>query len=165
MKYKKIALRFIAAFMALAFTATTAFADVNMGSELGDGFKDGTSDNVWGIDLDDGTPMHTNDYGLRTEGLRVTVYDAKTNQKVSNTIDITACDYIADATFRYFSDNGELIPKTTWLKRTYIGSTYNAADSTSISKFDNFVRSKLQVSVASHRYLYLPQCRRTPQTV
>ncbi len=156
MKYKNIALRFIAALMAFIFTATTAFADVNMGSELGDGFKDGTSDNVWGVDLNDGTPMHVNGYNdFRTEGLRVTVYNADTNQKVSNTIDITGCDFLNDVTFRYFSDNGELIPKTTWLKRTYIGGTYNAADSTSKTKYNSFIATKYKT--VGYRSEYIPE--------
>ncbi len=156
MKYKKIALQFIAALMAFVFTTTNAFADVNMGSELGDGFKDGTSDNVWGVDLDDGTPMHVNGYNdFRTEGLRVTVYNADTNQKVSNTIDITGCDFLNDVTFRYFSDNGELIPKTTWLKSSYIGSTYNAADSTSKTKYNSFIATKYKTM--GYRSEYIPE--------
>ncbi len=156
MKHKKLALRLIAAFMAFVFTTTNAFADVNMGSELGDGFKDGTSDNVWGVDLNDGTPMHVNGYNdFRTEGLRVTVYNADTNQKVSNTIDITGCDFLNDVTFRYFSDNGELIPKTTWLKRTYIGGTYNAADSTSKTKYNSFIATKYKT--VGYRSEYIPE--------
>ena len=76
-----------------------------------------------------------------TEGLRVTVYDAKSNSKVFNTIDITGNANIAAASaMQYFSDGNELISKTTWLN--YVSSTYNSVSESDMVKFNNSVMSR-----------------------
>lgn len=73
-----------------------------------------------------------------TEGLRVTIYDAETNSKVFNTIDLSGnANISAVSNLYYFSDGSELISKTTWLN--YIGGIYNSVDSTDMTRFNNIV--------------------------
>ena len=118
MKLKKAIIRLVALFMLLTFSSATAFAGLNLGNDDGTNFKVGTSNNYWENHTDSGIPLND------TEGLRVTVYNAKTNDKVFNTIDITGNANIAAASaVQFFSDGNELISKTTWL--SYVSNIYN----------------------------------------
>lgn len=109
MKFKKIIIRLTSILLLFAFSSTTAFAGLNLGNDDGTNFKGGTSNNYWGVYTDGGLPLND------TEGLRVTVYNAQTNVKVFNTIDITGNANISAASdMQYFSDGSELIAKTTW---------------------------------------------------
>ena len=89
MKLKRILTRLATLLLVWAFSSTTAFAGLNLGNDDGTNFKGGTSNNYWGVYTDSGIPLND------TEGLRVTVYDAKTSSKVFNTIDITGNANIA----------------------------------------------------------------------
>ena len=80
MKLKRMVTRLVASILVFAFSSTTAFAGLNLGNDDGTNFKGGTSNNYWGVYTDGGVPLND------TEGLRVTIYDAKTNAKVFNTI-------------------------------------------------------------------------------
>lgn len=82
MKLKKAITRLTALFMLLSFSSTTAFAGLNLGNDDGTGFSSGTSNNYWGVHTDSGISLND------TEGLRVTVYDATSNNKVFNTISV-----------------------------------------------------------------------------
>ena len=135
--------------MTLAFTSS-AFADVNMGSGDGTGWGDGTGDNVWSLHTENGTAIQA------PEGLRITVYDAESGAKVFNTIDITGNPNVsAVSQMRYFSDNTssgtKLIPKTSWLSTSYIGSTYT--NTTAAAKYNNAVSSRLQRTGYSAQYI------------
>lgn len=135
MKLKRAIFRLIALFTLFSFCSTTAFAGVNLGNDDGTDFKGGTSNNYWGVYTDGGVPLND------TEGLRVTVYDATTNSKVFNTIDITGNANIAGASaMQYFSDGNELISKTTWL--SYVNSTYNSVSESDMARFNNTVMSR-----------------------
>lgn len=134
MKHNRIIARFVSVLLLLAFSSTTAFAGLNLGNQNGTGFQGGTSNNYWGVYTDGGIPLND------TEGLRVTVYDAKTNSKVFNTIDITGNANISAASdMQYFSDGSELIAKTTWL--SYVSSTYSSISESDMIRFNNTVIS------------------------
>ena len=108
MKNKHIVAKIIASILTFSFISTNAFAGINLGNDDGTNFKGGTSNNYWGVYTDGGIPLND------TEGLRVTVYDAKSNSKEFNTIDITGNANIAAASaMQYFSDGNELISKET----------------------------------------------------
>lgn len=134
-KLKRMVTRLVASILVFAFSSTTAFAGLNLGNDDGTNFKGGTSNNYWGVYTDGGVPLND------TEGLRVTIYDAKTNVKVFNTIDITGNANISAASaMQYFSDGNELISKTTWLN--YVSSTYNSVSETDMAKFNSTVMSR-----------------------
>ena len=89
-----------------------------------------------------------------TEGLRVTVYNAKTNDKAFNTIDITGNANISAASaMQYFSDGNELISKTTWL--SYVSRTYNSVSESDMSKFNSAVMSRAS-SGGGYKSQYIP---------
>lgn len=135
MKLKKLIARFSAGIMALVVCTTNAFAGLNLGNDDGTGFSSGTDNNYWGVHTDSGTKLYD------TEGLRVTVYDAETNSKVFNTIDISGnANISAVSDMYYFADGAELIPKTTWL--SYVSATYNSANSSDMVRFNNAVTSR-----------------------
>lgn len=135
MNFKKIIIRLTSILLLFAFSSTTAFAGLNLGNQDGTGFQGGTSNNYWGVYTDGGLPLND------TEGLRVTVYNAQTNAKVFNTIDITGNANISAASaMQYFSDGNELISKTTWLG--YVNSTYNSVSESDMAKFNNAVMSR-----------------------
>lgn len=130
---KKQIIKRISAFALLfSFSTTHVFADLNFGNQDGTGFSSGTSNNYWGVHTDSGTSLND------TEGLRVTIYDAETNSKVFNTIDLSGnANISAVSNLYYFADGNELISKTTWLN--YIGGIYNSVDSTDMTRFNNIV--------------------------
>lgn len=135
LNFKKIIIRLTSILLLFAFSSTTAFAGLNLGNQDGTGFQGGTSNNYWGVYTDGGLPLND------TEGLRVTVYNAQTNAKVFNTIDITGNANISAASaMQYFSDGNELISKTTWLG--YVNSTYNSVSESDMAKFNNAVMSR-----------------------
>ena len=146
MKFKKIIIRLTSILLLFAFSSTTAFAGLNLGNDDGTNFKGGTSNNYWGVYTDGGLPLND------TEGLRVTVYNAQTNAKVFNTIDITGNANISAASdMQYFSDGSELIAKTTWL--SYVGSTYNSISESDMARFNNTVLSKSQIGGYKSQYI------------
>lgn len=148
MKLKKIVLRLTAILLILSFSSTTAFAGLNLGNDDGTNFKGGTSNNYWGVYTDGGIPLND------TEGLRVTVYNAKTNDKAFNTIDITGNANISAASaMQYFSDGNELISKTTWL--SYVSRTYNSVSESDMSKFNSAVMSRAS-SGGGYKSQYIP---------
>ena len=148
LKLKKIVLRLTAILLILSFSSTTAFAGLNLGNDDGTNFKGGTSNNYWGVYTDGGIPLND------TEGLRVTVYNAKTNDKAFNTIDITGNANISAASaMQYFSDGNELISKTTWL--SYVSSTYNSVSESDMSKFNSAVMSRAS-SGGGYKSQYIP---------
>lgn len=148
MKLKKLVLRLTAILLILSFSSTTAFAGLNLGNDDGTNFKGGTSNNYWGVYTDGGIPLND------TEGLRVTVYNAKTNDKAFNTIDITGNANISAASaMQYFSDGNELISKTTWLN--YVSSTYNSVSESDMSKFNSAVMSRAS-SGGGYKSQYIP---------
>ena len=130
---KKQIIKRISAFALLfSFSTTHVFADLNFGNQDGTGFSSGTSNNYWGVHTDSETSLND------TEGLRVTIYDAETNSKVFNTIDLSGnANISAVSNLYYFADGSELISKTTWLN--YIGGIYNSVDSTDMTRFNNIV--------------------------
>lgn len=135
MKNKHIVAKIIASILSFSFISTNAFAGINLGNDDGTNFKGGTSNNYWGVYTDGGIPLND------TEGLRVTVYDAKSNSKVFNTIDITGnANIVAASAMQYFSDGNELISKTTWLN--YVSGTYNSVSESDMVKFNNSVMSR-----------------------
>ena len=135
MKLKKAITRLTALFMLLSFSSTTAFAGLNLGNDDGTGFSSGTSNNYWGVHTDSGISLND------TEGLRVTVYDATSNNKVFNTIDISGNPNIsAVSNMYYFADGNELVSKTTWL--SYIGSTYSSVTESDMIKFNNAILAR-----------------------
>ena len=147
-----MATRLLSAFLSIAlllFSSTVAFAELNLGNQNGTGFQGGTSNNYWGVYTDGGIPLND------TEGLRVTVYDAKTNSKVFNTIDITGnANISAVSNMYYFADRNELIPKTTWLN--YVQTTYNSVTETDVAKFNNAVLLRSNHG-SDYRVNYVPQ--------
>ena len=148
LKLKKIVLRLTAILLILSFSSTTAFAGLNLGNDDGTNFKGGTSNNYWGVYTDGGIPLND------TEGLRVTVYNAKTNDKAFNTIDITGNANISAASaMQYFSDGNELISKTTWL--SYVSRTYNSVSESDMSKFNSAVMSRAS-SGGGYKSQYIP---------
>lgn len=148
MNYKRIIIRIIAVIMLFAFTSTNIFADINLGNQDGTGFQSGTSNNYWGVYTDSGTPLYD------TEGLRVTVYDAETNTKVFNTIDIAGNPNIsAVSNMCYFVNCGELIPKTSWLNQ--VGGIYDSIVESDMIKFNNKVTSMMESS--GYNVQYVPQ--------
>ncbi len=151
MNIKRLLLRITAVFITIIFITTNCFADINLGNDDGTGFGSGTYDNCWGVMTDSGILI---DY--KAEALRVTVYNANDDSKVFNTIDITANSTIqAVPDVNHFSDNGELIPKTTWLSSSFVGRTYNAIDNTSKNKFSNVVKSNIKW--VGYRVEYIPE--------
>ena len=130
---KKQIIKRISAFALLfSFSTTHVFADLNFGNQDGTGFSSGTSNNYWGVHTDSGTSLYD------TEGLRVTIYDAETNSKAFNTIDLSGnANISAVSNLYYFADGSELISKTTWLN--YIGGIYNSVNSTDMTRFNNIV--------------------------
>lgn len=135
MTKKQIITRVTAFAILFSFSTTHVFADINLGNQDGTGFSSGTSNNYWGIHTDSGTSLN------ETEGLRVTIYDAETNNKVFNTIDISGNSNIsAVSDMNYFADGNELISKTTWLN--YVGSVYNSVSPSDMTRFNNIVTSK-----------------------
>lgn len=148
-KLKRMVTRLVASILVFAFSSTTAFAGLNLGNDDGINFKGGTSNNYWGVYTDGGVPLND------TEGLRVTIYDAKTNVKVFNTIDITGNANISAASaMQYFSDGNELISKTTWLN--YVSSTYNSVSETDMAKFNSTVMSRAS-SGGGYKSQYIPE--------
>lgn len=133
---KKQIIKSITAFALLfSFSTTYVFAGINLGNQDGTGFSSGTSNNYWGVHTDSGTSLN------ETEGLRVTIYDAETNKKVFNTIDISGNSNIsAVSDMNYFADGNELISKTTWLN--YIGGVYNSVSPSDMARFNDIVTSK-----------------------
>lgn len=133
---KKRIIKSITAFALLfSFSTTHVFAGINLGNQDGTGFSSGTSNNYWGVHTDSGTSLN------ETEGLRVTIYDAETNKKVFNTIDISGNSNIsAVSDMNYFADGNELISKTTWLN--YVGSVYNSVSPSDMARFNDIVTSK-----------------------
>ena len=133
---KKRIIKSITAFALLfSFSTTHVFAGINLGNQDGTGFSSGTSNNYWGVHTDSGTSLN------ETEGLRVTIYDAETNKKVFNTIDISGNSNIsAVSDMNYFADGNELISKTTWLN--YIGGIYNSVSPSDMARFNDIVTSK-----------------------
>lgn len=133
---KKQIIKSITAFALLfSFSTTHVFARINLGNQDGTGFSSGTSNNYWGVHTDSGTSLN------ETEGLRVTIYDAETNKKVFNTIDISGNSNIsAVSDMNYFADGNELISKTTWLN--YIGGVYNSVSPSDMARFNDIVTSK-----------------------
>ena len=135
MTKKQIITRVTAFAILVSFSTTHVFADINLGNQDGTGFSSGTSNNYWGVHTDSGTSLN------ETEGLRVTIYDAETNNKVFNTIDISGNSNIsAVSDMNYFADGNELISKTTWLN--YVGSVYNSVSPSDMTRFNNIVTSK-----------------------
>ena len=148
MNNKHIVAKTIASILTLSLISTNAFAGINLGNDDGTNFKGGTSNNYWGVYTDGGIPLND------TEGLRVTVYDAQSNNKVFNTIDITGnANISAASTMQYFSDGNELISKTTWL--SYVGSTYNSVSVSDMAKFNNVVMSRAS-SGDGYKSQYIP---------
>lgn len=138
MKYKKFITRLVAGLTALAFCTTNAFAGLNLGNDDGTGFSSGTDNNYWGVHTDSGNKLYD------TEGLRVTVYDAETNSKVFNTIDITGNPNMAAVSeISYFADGAELISKTSWIK--YVGGTYSSINESDMIRFNNSVISRSHI--------------------
>ena len=133
---KKRIIKSITAFALLfSFSTTHVFARINLGNQDGTGFSSGTSNNYWGVHTDSGTSLN------ETEGLRVTIYDAETNKKVFNTIDISGNSNIsAVSDMNYFADGNELISKTTWLN--YVGGIYNSVSPSDMARFNDIVTSK-----------------------
>ena len=133
---KKQIIKRISAFALLfSFSTTHVFTDLNFGNQDGTGFSSGTSNNYWGVHTDSGTSLN------ETEGLRVTIYDAETNKKVFNTIDISGNSNIsAVSDMNYFADGNELVSKTTWLN--YIGGIYNSVSPSDMARFNDIVTSK-----------------------
>ena len=133
---KKRIIKSITAFALLfSFSTTHVFAGINLGNQDGTGFSSGTSNNYWGVHTDSGTSLN------ETEGLRVTIYDAETNKKVFNTIDISGNSNIsAVSDMNYFADGNELVSKTTWLN--YIGGIYNSVSPSDMARFNDIVTSK-----------------------
>lgn len=149
LKLKRIIIRLTSILLLFAFNSTTAFAGMNLGNDDGTNFKGGTSNNYWGVYTDGGVPLND------TEGLRVTIYDAKTNAKVFNTIDITGNANISAASaMQYFSDGNELISKTTWLN--YVSSIYNSVSETDMAKFNSTVMSRAS-SGGGYKSQYIPE--------
>jgi len=148
-KLKRMVTRLVASILVFAFSSTTAFAGLNLGNDDGTNFKGGTSNNYWGVYTDGGVPLND------TEGLRVTIYDAKTNAKVFNTIDITGnANVSAASAMQYFSDGNELISKTTWLN--YVSSIYNSVSETDMAKFNSTVMSRAS-SGGGYKSQYIPE--------
>lgn len=104
MKLKKLVLRLTAILLILSFSSTTAFAGLNLGNDDGTNFKGGTSNNYWGVYTDGGIPLND------TEGLRVTVYNAKTNDKAFNTIDITGNNQSGNSSCNMRTDIHYMLP-------------------------------------------------------
>ena len=135
MTKKQIITRVTAFAILFSFSTTHVFADINLGNQDGTGFSSGTSNNYWGVHTDSGTSLN------ETEGLRVTIYDAETNKKVFNTIDISGNSNIsAVSDMNYFADGNELVSKTTWLN--YIGGIYNSVSPSDMARFNDIVTSK-----------------------
>ena len=135
MKFKKHLTRIATVILACIFCSTNVFADLNLGNADGTGFSSGTANNYWGVHTDSGTSLND------TEGLRVTIYDAESNSKVFNTIDISGnANISAVSNIYYFADGSELISKTTWLN--YVGNTYNSLSTNDMIRFNNAVTDR-----------------------
>lgn len=135
MKFKKHLTRIATVILACIFCSTNVFADLNLGNADGTGFSSGTANNYWGVHTDSGTSLND------TEGLRVTIYDAESNSKVFNTIDISGnANISAVSNIYYFADGSELISKTTWLN--YVGNTYNSLSTNDATRFNSAVLTR-----------------------
>lgn len=134
--------------LTLMMCSVSASASTNWNSGDADSIKNAIDgDNVWEMYTDKGKLVSC------AEGLRVTVYDATTENKVFNTIDITGNKNVSGVSgMNYFSDN-DLIPKTTWLSSKYVGNTYNALDANSKNKYHNLVGSKIKSNGYNPRYI------------
>ncbi len=146
---KRLIALFMAAIMTVLLTPTV-FADVNLGSDDGTGWGTGTGDNVWAVHTESGLSIQEG------EGLRVTVYDAESNSKVFNTIDITGTSNLsAVRDMWHFADTisggSELIPKTSWLSSSYIGATYTNVSAA--TKYNNAVAARLKPTGYSSQYI------------
>lgn len=133
----------------LLMCSVSASASTNWNSGDADSIKNAIDgDNVWEMYTDKGELVSC------AEGLRVTVYDATTENKVFNTIDITGDKKVSEVSdISYFSDSDGLISKTTWLSSKYVGSTYNALDANSKNKYHNLVGSKIKYYDYNPRYI------------
>lgn len=148
MKLKRI----ICTLLSLAVTlmcTVSAYAGTNWDSADADSIRDALDgNNVWEVYTDSGTLVPC------AEGLRVTVYDADNEHKVYNTIDITGNSLISAVSDLYFfADGTEPIPKTTWLDKSYIGNTYNAIDSASVTKYHNAVARRIKMNGYKSQYV------------
>lgn len=133
LKRKIIAAALAASTMLLC--SADAFAGVNFGNGDGSDFKHGTEDNGWLLKKDNGSNIYDGPYA-DLEALRLTVYEAETQTKVYRTLDVTGESSISSiSNIMHFADGTELIPKTTWLSSSYVGTTYNAIDAVSVGKF------------------------------
>ena len=133
LKRKIIAAALAASTMLLC--SANAFAGVNFGNGDGSDFKHGTEDNGWLLKKDNGSNIYDGPYA-DLEALRLTVYEAETQTKVYRTLDVTGESSISSiSNIMHFADGTELIPKTTWLSSSYVGTTYNAVDAVSVGKF------------------------------
>ena len=133
LKRKIIAAALAASTMLLC--SADAFAGVNFGNGDGSDFKHGTEDNGWLLKKDNGSNIYDGPYA-DLEALRLTVYEAETQTKVYRTLDVTGESSISSiSNIMHFADGTELIPKTTWLSSSYVGTTYNAVDAVSVGKF------------------------------
>lgn len=148
--------KFLSCLMALAMllcTLTAYAADTNWDSGDGEDMGDAINlQNAWLVYTDGGKCVNA------AEGLRVTVYDAESESKVYNTVDITGNKYIsAVSSMRFFADsyNGspELIPKTTWLQSKWIGATYEDVSSSAVAKFNNAVIGRIEYGGYSPQYI------------
>ena len=153
MKKKRLISLLMMAIMLFVLTSS-AFADVNFGSDDGTDWGDATADNVWAVRTESGVKVSS------AEGLRITVYDAESNSKVYNTIDITGNSSIsAVSNIRYFADSTsggtELIPKTSWLSSSYIGATYT--NSAAVTKYNNAVSSRLKLQDYKNNCKYIAE--------
>ena len=133
LKRKIIAAALAASTMLLC--SANAFAGVNFGNGDGSDFKHGTEDNGWLLKKDNGSNIYDGPYA-DLEALRLTVYEAETQTKVYRTLDVTGESSISSiSNIMHHADGTELIPKTTWLSSSYVGTTYNAVDAVSVGKF------------------------------
>lgn len=155
MKFHRKVLPILMAVSLFLCCTTSAFAGVNFGNDNGSDFKHGTEDNGWLLKTDNGDKV-CHGYGYNLEGLRLTVYDAETQTKVYNTLDITGepiITYVSN--IMHFADGTEFIPKTTWLSSSYVGTTYNAVDAASISKFQRATIDSSRVLGSGYKAEYV----------
>ena len=107
MRLKKLIKTAAALLTAACFSVNAAATDINYGNADGTGFQNGTSDNLWTVYTSSGNPINSAD------GLRITIYDAQDNSRLSTSIDITGYEAIANVSdLRHFESNGSLLSKT-----------------------------------------------------
>lgn len=132
-----------------------AFAGVNFGNGDGSDFRHGTEDNGWLLKKDNGSNVY-DDYSHDLEGLRLTVYDAETQTKVYRTIDVTGESSISSVSnIMHFADGSELIPKTTWLSSSYVGTTYSAVDANSVGKYQRATIDSSRIQGSGYKAEYV----------